>query len=159
VLQQSLNKKSTVMKLKTCIQSLGMLLVALCLIPLQTLQAQDDVIALSDPVVVTDEYEIYGNAISDDYEITPLKMKSSPDAEKQKEKEYYFEGTLTDVCQARGCNFMLDDGERQVRVRFIDDSFFIPTNTAGKKSLVRGMFVERGENNIEILSSAIKIYR
>jgi hypothetical protein len=147
------------MMMKTCIQSLCTLLVAICLMPLQTLQAQDNVIALSDPVVVTDEYEIYGSEIGDDYKITPLKMKESRDPDKQKDKEYFFEGTLTEVCQVRGCNFILDDGEHQVRVRFKDDSFFIPSDTAGKKSLVRGMFVERGESNIEILSSAIKIYR
>ena len=143
---------------KNSLYSICTILVAICLFPIHILQAQNDVIALSDPVVVTEEFEVYGSEISDDYSISELKLAESFDFNQKQEKEFYFEGTLTEVCQARGCNFLLDDGEYQVRVRFKDDSFFIPTNTAGKKSLVRGEFVQRNGSDIEILSSAIKIY-
>ncbi len=152
------------MSMKNCFQSLCTLLVAICLLSFQALHAQDNVIALSDPVVITDDYEIYGSEISDDYTVASLKVMESRNFDQQKEKEYYFEGTLTEVCQARGCNFVLDDGERHVRVRFKDDSFFIPTNTSGMKSLVRGTFVQRDSQAgqtamVELLSSAIKIYK
>jgi hypothetical protein len=125
---------------------------------------ENDVIALSEPFIVTDRYEIYGGEIGEVSSVTPLSTVDRLDFSEKGDLDLHFEGTLTEVCQTRGCNFYLDDGEDQIRVRFVDYSFFIPTNSGGKKSVVRGDFVQKenqetGEHFVEILASAIKIYR
>ncbi len=53
-------------------------------------------------------------------------------------------GTITDVCQAKGCwmKVNLVDGE-EVFVRFKDYGFFVPTDSAGKQVVMNGQaFVE-----------------
>jgi len=126
-------------------------------------QDQDDVIALSDPVVVTDEFKVYGSELGKITGTTELKKAETIDFENREVQDLYFEGVLTEICQSRGCNFFLDDGESQVRVRFLDYAFFIPTDSSCKKTVVRGDFVQKedeetGEPFVEILSTAIKIY-
>jgi len=126
-------------------------------------QNQDEAIALSDPVVVTDEFKVYGDEMGAITGTTELKKAKTIDFENREVYDLFFEGVLTEVCQTRGCNFYLDDGESQVRVRFLDYGFFIPTDSNGKKTVVRGDFVQKedeetGETFVEILSTAIKIY-
>lgn len=135
-------------------------IIILSLFSFQNLFAQEEVIALSEPVVATDTYEMYGSEMDETYTLSDLSGSQNPEAFDG--STAFFGGTMTRVCQHRGCNFFLDDGEQQVRVRFKDYEFFIPTNTDGKKAVVRGHFVEKEEEDetvIEILSDSIKIYR
>jgi len=134
------------------------------LLPIQSIFAQDEVIALSDPIVTTDHYEIYGSIMEEIYSLSDLSIVDSSEFDAENRQESYFAGVLTEVCQTRGCNFYLDTGERQIRVRFLDYGFFVPTDSAGKNTVVRGGFVQKadeetGEPYFELLSSAIKIYK
>lgn len=145
------------------------------LVIFQTLAAQDhdhvhteadssEVVALSEPVFSTDQFDVYGSEIGEIESISPLNKASNIDFSVRDAADLHFEGILTEICQTRGCNFYLDDGEEQIRVRFFDYSFFIPTDSGGKKSVVRGDFVQKedeetGEPFVEILSTAIKIYK
>lgn len=134
------------------------------LLPVQSLFAQDEVIALSDPIVTTDHYDIYGSVIEENYSLSDLSMMDISEFEAQGGSEFYFGGILAEVCQSRGCNFYLDTGDRQIRVRFLDYGFFVPTNSGGRQTVVRGGFVQKqdeetGESFYELLSSAIKIYK
>jgi hypothetical protein len=126
-------------------------------------QDQDEVIALSDPLVITEHYKIYGAEMGEISGTTALKKAETIDFENREVHDLYFEGVLTEVCQTRGCNFFLDDEKSQVRVRFLDYGFFIPTDSNGKNAVVRGDFFQKedeetGEPFVEILSTAIKIY-
>ena len=126
-------------------------------------QDQDAAVNLSDPIVITDEFAVYGGEMGNFSGTTKLKKAESVYFENREMYDLFFEGVLTEVCQTRGCNFYLDDGESQVRVRFLDYGFFIPTDSNGKKTVVRGDFVQKedeetGEPFVEILSTAIKIY-
>lgn len=47
-------------------------------------------------------------------------------------------GTVTDVCQRKGCWTVIRDGSEHVRVRFKDYGFFVPTDCAGREALVEG---------------------
>lgn len=134
------------------------------LLPVQSLFAQDEVIALSDPIVTTDHYDIYGSVIEENYSLSDLSMMDISEFEAEGGSEFYFSGILSEVCQSRGCNFYLDTGDRQIRVRFLDYGFFVPTNSGGRQTVVRGGFVQKqdeetGESFYELLSSAIKIYK
>jgi len=49
-----------------------------------------------------------------------------------------FEGRITEVCRKKGCWMVLTDGEIFARVRFKDYGFFVPVDTAGRRSIVQG---------------------
>jgi hypothetical protein len=48
-------------------------------------------------------------------------------------------GRISDVCQHKGCWTVLSQGEHNIRVRFKDYGFFIPTDCSGKTAYVEGM--------------------
>lgn len=48
-------------------------------------------------------------------------------------------GRVTDVCQRKGCWTIIRDGNQQVRVRFKDYGFFLPTDCTGREALVEGV--------------------
>ena len=48
-------------------------------------------------------------------------------------------GTITSVCQKKGCWLMVDIGEgKMMRVRFKDYAFFVPKNISGKTVVLDG---------------------
>ncbi len=57
-------------------------------------------------------------------------------------------GTLSDVCQKKGCWTILRDGTASVRVRFQDYGFFLPTDSIGAEAFVEGRV------KVETLSAA-----
>lgn len=59
------------------------------------------------------------------------------------EADVTVEGTITSVCQAKGCWIKLknDKGE-DVMVKFKDYAFFMPKDIAGKKAVVHGVAVK-----------------
>ena len=120
--------------MKHCI----LLLIAI-LMTAGTVLAQNEVVRLSEPVERGEQYEVFGNAFNEDAEITPL-TKLVENRRAYGEKQVVTEGTIKQVCQKKGCFFMLASGEYSARVTFKDYSFFIPTNSAGKKVKLAATF-------------------
>ena len=50
------------------------------------------------------------------------------------------EGTVSAVCQEKGCWMVLKSGEKSVRVRFKDYAFFVPKDAAGATAVLEGVF-------------------
>jgi hypothetical protein len=50
------------------------------------------------------------------------------------------EGTVSSVCQEKGCWMVLKSGEQSVRVRFKDYGFFVPKDSAGATAVMEGVF-------------------
>ncbi len=50
------------------------------------------------------------------------------------------EGTVSSVCQEKGCWMVLKAGEQSVRVRFKDYAFFVPKDAAGAAAVMEGVF-------------------
>ncbi len=50
------------------------------------------------------------------------------------------EGTVSAVCQEKGCWMLLKSGEKSVRVRFKDYGFFVPMDAAGATAVMEGVF-------------------
>jgi hypothetical protein len=50
------------------------------------------------------------------------------------------EGTVSAVCQEKGCWMVLKSGEASVRVRFKDYAFFVPKDSAGATAMLEGVF-------------------
>ncbi len=48
-------------------------------------------------------------------------------------------GTVSAVCQKKGCWTVLRDGAAHVRVRFKDYGFFLPPDSSGKRAFVEGV--------------------
>lgn len=60
-------------------------------------------------------------------------------AERYTKRPVLVRGTLTDVCQRKGCWTVLRDRGAQVRVRFKDYGFFLPKDSIGREALVEGV--------------------
>lgn len=50
----------------------------------------------------------------------------------------YVTGQVKEVCQKKGCWFVLTDGDREIRVKFKDYAFFVPMNANGHMAVVEG---------------------
>jgi len=50
------------------------------------------------------------------------------------------EGTVSSVCQEKGCWMVLKAGDQSVRVRFKDYAFFVPKDSAGMAAVLEGVF-------------------
>lgn len=48
------------------------------------------------------------------------------------------QGTISDVCQKKGCWMVISDGNSQMRITFKDYGFFVPTDCSGKSVTVQG---------------------
>jgi hypothetical protein len=70
-------------------------------------------------------------------EATPLAdVVRSP--ERFAERPVLLHGRISDVCQKKGCWVVLRDGGEQLRVRFHDYGFFLPTDASGSEAFVEG---------------------
>ncbi len=109
-----------------------------------TLQAQEtdkDYVQLSEPVEQTEEFRVFGSSFNTQMATVPFdSLLASP--AKYNQQTVTTEGEITQVCQKKGCFFMLqtEDGDQQARISFKDYSFFVPTNTAGAKVKLNGTF-------------------
>ena len=50
------------------------------------------------------------------------------------------EGTISAVCQEKGCWMVLKSGDQSVRVTFKDYGFFVPKDSAGATAVMEGVF-------------------
>lgn len=105
-------------------------------------QETKNVIKLSEPVFVTDTYEVYGenpgkiaNAIS----LTDL-IESSP---KEDENAVTVKTSIAEVCEKKGCFFVATEGDYTARITFKDYGFFIPTDSEGKVVTIVGDFSKK----------------
>lgn len=101
-----------------------------------------DVVRLSEPVQVTDEYETFGNLLPDDAPIVPLaELLGEPD--EYLGRDVIVRTRVAQVCQKKGCFFIAQDGEHVARVSFVDYSFFVPSNISGRTVTLAGRLVQK----------------
>lgn len=102
-------------------------------------QENDKVVRLSEPVETGEDYEVFGSEFPDDAQFFALGylVRNSNVFEGQ---EIATSGTIKQVCQKKGCFFILTDGKNEARITFKDYEFFIPTNSAGKEVRLVGTF-------------------
>lgn len=105
-------------------------------------------IRLSEPVAVTDSYEIFGAEVAEWDETLSLaevisateKLGKKADVESLSFDPVTIEAEVAEVCQKKGCFFIATDGENTARVTFKDYGFFVPTDSQGKKVKLVGTF-------------------
>src|SRR5690554_7453892 len=85
------------------------------------------VLRLSEPVEVTNEYEVFGAKYSGFDQAKPLAsiIKSG---EEFQNKEVVVTANVSEVCTKKGCFFVAQNGNETARITFIDYSFFVPTD-------------------------------
>ncbi len=112
------------------------------LISITSQAQQTEAIRLSEPVIETDNFEIFGAEM--DIKATEVAISLS-DAilESDQETEMMINATINKVCMKKGCFFIAVDGDNSARVTFKDYGFFIPTNSAGKQVVFKGILSEK----------------
>lgn len=102
-------------------------------------QPANEALRLSKPVETGENYEVFGAKYPEEVQEKKLSDLVA-ESNKYKGKEVSTEGMIKQVCQKKGCFFILVDGENEARITFKDYKFFIPTDAAGKKVQLQGYF-------------------
>lgn len=108
----------------------------------EILAAQDagkDFIQLSDPVKETEDFIVFGSLFNSELPSISLDALINNSGNYKKEP-ITTEGTVKKVCKKKGCFFMLESNSNTARISFKDYSFFVPTNTAGSRVKINGIF-------------------
>lgn len=102
-------------------------------------QDADEPPQLAEPVETGENYKVYGSEFPDDaqffapgYLVRNSKIFTG--------QEVATKGTIKQVCQKKGCFFMLSAGDEDIRVTFKDYKFFIPTDAVGSQVQLKGVF-------------------
>ncbi len=103
--------------------------------------AEEAVVRLSEPVVVTDDYETFGRPLVVDADIHGL-ADTIEQAETLLDQRVLVETRVSKVCKKKGCFFIATDGDTVVRVSFRDYGFFVPTDIGSKTVLLEGSLVK-----------------
>ena len=114
-----------------------LIFVALAATPLMA--SEPDVVRLSEPVEVGDNYEVFGAALSDSANVHRL-SELIENSEQFLGQEVAVETRIAKVCQKKGCFFVAHDGAATARITFRDYDFFIPTDSGGKMARLYGTF-------------------
>lgn len=94
---------------------------------------------LAKPIKKAENYKVYGSAFPDDAQFfSPGYLARN--SEVFKGQKVATEGTIKQVCQKKGCFFILPAGNENIRVIFKDYEFFVPKNSAGLKVELVGQF-------------------
>ncbi len=80
--------------------------------------------------------EDFGDGISLTEETPLARVLAEP--EQYEDRPVLVRAQIADVCQRKGCWTILREGKDQVRVRFKDYAFFLPTDCSGREALVQG---------------------
>lgn len=99
----------------------------------------DRVIRLSEPVEVTDEYEVFGSRVAQVGDVKKL-SEIVANADAHDDTEVFVRAKVAKVCQKKGCFFVAQDGDAIARITFVDYSFFVPTDSGGKDVTIVGTF-------------------
>lgn len=102
-------------------------------------QEAKKVIKLSEPVYVTKTYEVYGEKVADldkPRSLSSLAKYSEP-------QNVVVKTSIAEVCEKKGCFFVVQDGDMTARITFKDYGFFIPTDSQGKEVTIVGVFSKK----------------
>jgi len=98
----------------------------------------DRVVRLSEPVAVTNGYEVFGAPL--DVASRAVSLAAAVEGVAANAgNEVIISTRVARVCQKKGCFFVAQDGDTIARVTFKDYGFFIPTDSSGKTVLLRGV--------------------
>lgn len=107
-----------------------------------SVSANADVVRLSEPVESTDTYETFGAPLPE--HPAPLALgELLENGADYLDQEVLIETRVAQVCQAKGCFFIAQQGPHAVRVSFKDYSFFVPSDISGRTVTLAGSLIRR----------------
>lgn len=102
-------------------------------------QNADEAPQLAEPVETGENHKVYGSEFPNDAQFfAPGYLVRNSNVFKG--QTVATRGTIKQVCQKKGCFFMLSAGDEDIRVTFKDYKFFIPTDAAGSQVQLTGVF-------------------
>lgn len=126
--------------MKSIMKKLATIIVGVLFITnIGTAQNEDKVMQLAEPVETGENHKVYGSEFPNDAQFFASGYLVR-NADIFKAQKVATQGTIKQVCQKKGCFFMLNAGEKNIRVSFKDYKFFIPTDAAGSKVQLMGIF-------------------
>lgn len=90
------------------------------------------------------EVQKFGGEITLNEMVSLDQVMQEPD--KYLGSEVKVSGTVTDVCEKKGCWIKLKDGDNEITVRFKDYAFFVPTDVVNAQVTVQGI-IEVAQND------------
>jgi hypothetical protein len=99
--------------------------------------AKDRRMGLAKPIVMTKEREVYGAELTLKENTKLVDIMKDPKA--YEGKKVRVSGIIGDVCQKKGCFMYLNEGDTKAQVKFIDYSFFVPLDAAGRTVTVEAV--------------------
>lgn len=112
------------------------------LLAMLTSPAVAEVIRLSEPVEQTAETETFGSPFDESAPLVPLEEIAS-DGEAYLGRSVRVDARVSEVCQKKGCFFIVQQGQSALRISFKDYGFFVPTDVGGKRVALIGEVVTR----------------
>jgi len=103
-----------------------------------------DALRLSEPVRSTSEYEEFGAVVPEGNAVSLADLLEN--ADHHVGKPVRVAANVAQVCQKKGCFFIAREGSAVARVTFIDYSFFVPTDAAGRDAVMVGVLEKRELN-------------
>jgi len=85
----------------------------------------------------TDAYYVNWNHYGSDTEMTTLPVMLG-EIDLTQDQQVSVVGIISEVCTTKGCWMTIKDGDREVRISFMDYGFFVPMNAAGRKVILSG---------------------
>jgi len=125
------------MKTRTLV-ILGLSLLLATLLPAGATADTGQPVRLSEPVVVTSEFETFGAPLPEVDEVLSLAELLSA-ADHYLGRTVQVETRIAQVCQKKGCFFVAQEGRAVARVSFKDYGFFVPSDSAGKRVRLAGV--------------------
>lgn len=101
-----------------------------------------DVVRLSEPVEATEAYETFGAPLPGQPEAISLGALLDNGSE-YLDQALLIRTRVAQVCQAKGCFFIAQEGEYAARVSFKDYGFFVPSDISGRTVTLAGSLVLR----------------
>jgi hypothetical protein len=99
-------------------------------------------LAIISPVAIAkDSGKHFGAEFTDAKKVALADVLDSVDT--YSNKTVKIEGTITDVCQQKGCWLVVTDGKRQMRVTFKDYGFFVPKDAKDRKVVLEGVVAKK----------------
>ncbi|MBO6793348.1 MAG: DUF4920 domain-containing protein [Balneolaceae bacterium] len=120
----------------------SLVIILFVFLPFTSINAQDEVVRLSEPVVQTEAFETFGSALELDEKAEIVSLDKAIETIGS-EGEVFIKATIKQVCAKKGCFFIAEGEKSEARVTFVDYSFFIPTNSTGKEVVFRGNIEEK----------------
>ena len=127
----------------------GLLLLLPALLLVGESRAANSVISLSEPVAQDAHSRTFGSFIQPTLpRVTVSELMLHP--ERYTAQPFLLQAQIAQICQKKGCFFMVAEDDAMLRVTFREYGFFIPTDSSGKTVTLTGTLVGQHRSQAQV---------